>query len=97
MNMMEFVKLFKRIDTLETNQGYLYNIFKGIVKNEKKLSRLMFWVGIDLMLVWIYNAMSEKELNDLKKRVAELEMKEAYKNCDVCCGDCEEDPEDMFK
>ena len=81
MNMMEFVKLFKRIDTLETNQGYLYNIFKSVVKNEKKLSRLMFWVGIDLMLVWIYNAMSEKELNDLKKRVAELEMKEAYKNC----------------
>lgn len=90
MNMMEFVKLFRKMDTLQSNQDFLYNTLKKIVKNEKKLSRLIFWVGIDLALVWIYNSLTNKEIKDLNERLAALEAKDAYMNATCDCDTDEE-------
>lgn len=97
MNMMEFVKLFRKVDILESNQNYIYTTLKKLAKSDRKIKNLMIICGLNFSLLAVYNAMTDKELKGLKNRITELEAAEGYKNCDVCCGDCEEDPEDMFE
>lgn len=98
MGMMEFVKLFRKVDILESNQNYICAALKKLAKNDRKIGRLIFMCGLNFTALWVYNAMSDKEVKNLKNRVAELEVAEEYKNCNVYCDDCEEsDPEDTFK
>ena len=94
MNMMEFVKLFRKVDVLEGNQNYIYGILKKLAKNDKRIKRCLFLCSINFGLLWIYNTMTDKEIKELKEKVEALEAAEGYKNCKCETGS---DPEDMFK
>lgn len=78
MNMMEFVKLFRKMDILEGNDNMLFDLCKKLVKNQRRFRSLFFMVGVECALIWIYNSMTDKELKDLKKRVEELEKHDLY-------------------
>ena len=99
MNMMEFVKLFRKVDILESNDNMLLDLCKGLVKNQKRLNSMILLVGIDLACIWLYNHMTDRQIKDLQERVHELEAKNSYMeaNAEAACAPDEIDDDDIMR
>lgn len=82
MNMMEFVKLFRRMDTLDRNNEMICDAIRKLAKNQKALAFTGIVLSMDLLLVWLYTDKQDKKIKDLEDRLEALETKDLYESCD---------------